>query len=149
MKQRDPAYKVMIAAWGALPTWRFYCFWCEAPIVKWDGTEPDSGMLHHADGVHGNNAIGNIVPMHMACHGAYHRSLESAKYAAIARRTNAARTPEQLSEVGRKRVAKRSAEERAASGRHMNAVLNSRLTHEQRVAAGRKAAATRKARLSA
>lgn len=147
--QRDPAYKVMIAEWGPIETWRFACFWCEGPIVKWDGTESDSGMIHHADAVHENNALANLTPMHMSCHGAYHRSLEHDKYAAIARRVNAARTPEQLSAVAHKRIAKRSAADRTASGQRMNAVLNARLTHEQRVAAGHKASATRRARLAA
>jgi hypothetical protein len=148
-KQRDPAYAVLAAAIGPLETWCLCCFWCESPIVTWDGTGSMCGILHHDDGVHDNNVLENIVPMYQACHSAYHRSLDGEKHAEIARRVNAARTPEQLSEVGRKRVAKRSAEERSDSGRRMNSVLNARLTHEQRVAAGRKAGETRRANRAA
>lgn len=158
-RRRDPAYDVLVDELGPIDTWRLSCFWCEGAIRTWRGSRRDCGMLHHADGVHGNNALGNIIPMHNECHVAYHHSVEPEKYATLTREQRVANARKFWdSQGGDEARARYSAQSRQRwSDPEYKAKVSARIsegrrssnTHEQRVAATHKAWETRRARKAA
>lgn len=158
-RRRDPAYGVLIGQIGPIVSWRLSCFWCEMPILSWRGSRRDCGMLHHADGVHGNNTPGNIIPMHNECHVAYHHSVEPEKYATLTRDQRVANAKKfwdsQAGEAARARYSAQSQqrwldpEYKARVSARISEGRLTRNTHEQRVAATHKAWETRRARKAA
>jgi hypothetical protein len=63
---------VWLAAYGEGP---WLCHGCGEPVNRLGGTtNSETGLIHHLDHDHGNNAVENLRVMHHKCHVRHHNS---------------------------------------------------------------------------